>query len=330
MHRVNPFETAKKQLDQAAKIADFDPKYIERLKVPDRYVEVSIPVIMDNGEQKIFTGFRSQHNNARGPYKGGIRYSEQVNLDEIRALSFWMTFKNAVVNIPFGGGKGGIIFDPKKVSEAELERITRGYVGKIFNLIGPELDCPGPDVGTSAQIMDWIMDEYGRLSGKEQLAVATGKTLEHGGSNGREEATGFGGGVILREVLSKNLISSDRKTIAIQGFGNVGSYLAESVRELGWKIVALSDSKGGIYNESGINLAAAEAHKKKTGALRDFEHSKNISNEELLELDIDVLVPAALENVFTMENAPKIKATMIFEMANGPTTPEADEIFNKK
>ena len=307
----NPLQTAKLQLREAARIAQFSQDDIECLEQVDRYAEVSIPILLDTGERKVFTGFRSQHNNTRGPYKGGTRYFEQVNLDEIRALSFWMTFKNAVVNIPFGGGKGGIIFDPKKVSKAELERITRGYVEKIFHLIGPEVDCPGPDVGAGSLIMDWIMDEYSRLSGKKQLAASTGKTLQNGGSNGREEATGFGGGVILREVLSKNLISSDRKTIAIQGFGNVGSFLAESVRELGWKIVALSDSKGGIYNESGINLAAAEAHKKKTGALRDFEHSKNISNEELLELDIDVLVPAALENVFTMENAPKIKATMI-------------------
>lgn len=329
MTTINPFESAKKQLEQAAGIAKFDRNFIERLKLPDRYVEVSIPVMMDNGEQKIFTGFRSQHNNARGPYKGGIRYFDQVNLDEIRALSFWMTFKNAVVNIPFGGGKGGIIIDPKKVSPGELERITRGYVRKIFPLIGPQLDCPGPDVGVSAQVMDWIMDEYSRLSGQEQLAVATGKTLQRGGSKGREEATGFGGGVVLREVLSKNLVPSDRKTIAIQGFGNVGTFLAESVRELGWKIVALSDSKGGIYNENGIDVAQAEAHKKQTGALRDLPGSKNINNEELLELDVDVLVPAALESVFTVENARKIQAKMIFEMANGPTTPEADEIFNQ-
>jgi glutamate dehydrogenase (NAD(P)+) len=330
MANINPFETAKKQLESAAKIAQSDPNLIAQLKLPDRYVEVSIPVIMDNGEQKIFTGFRSQHNNARGPYKGGTRYFEQVSLDEIRALSFWMTFKNAVVNIPFGGGKGGIIFDPKKVSKAELERITRAYTDKIFHLIGPQVDCPGPDVGTSAQIMDWIMDEYSKLSGQKQLAVTTGKTLDHGGSEGREAATGFGGGVVLREALSKKLIASDRKTIAIQGFGNVGTFLAESVKELGWKIVALSDSKGGIYNESGLDLKQAEAHKKQTGALRDLSGSKNISNEELIELDVDVLVPAALENVFTAENADKIRAKMIFEMANGPTTPEADEVFAKK
>lgn len=326
----NPFENAKKQLEQAASIAKFNPNFIEQLKYPDRYVEVSIPIIMDNGEQKIFTGFRSQHNNSRGPYKGGTRYFEEVNLDEIRALSFWMTFKNAVVDIPFGGGKGGIIFDPKKVSHAELERITRGYVNKIFHLIGPYLDCPGPDVGVSEEVMDWIMDEYSLISGKKQLAVTTGKTLKNGGSNGREESTGFGGGIVLREVLSKNLIMAERKSMAIQGFGHVGIYLAESVRKLGWKIVALSDSKGGIYNQKGIDLEMARIHKKKTGVLRGLPDTKDISNEELLELDVDILVPAALENVFTAENAPKIKAKMIFEMANGPTTTEADEIFNKK
>jgi len=325
----NQFENAKKQLEIAAGIANFDPNLIERLKFPDRYVEVSIPIVLDNGEQKIFTGFRSQHNNARGPYKGGTRYFEQVSLDEIRALSFWMTFKNAVINIPFGGGKGGIIFNPKNFSKQERERITRGYVQKIFHLIGPEIDSPGPDVGAGSEVMDWIMDEYSKLSGKKQLAASTGKTIENGGSKGREEATGFGGGVVLREVLSKNLISSERKTMAIQGFGNVGTFLAESVRELGWKIVALSDSKGGVYNENGIILSEAAAHKKKTGSLQGLASSKNITNGELLELDVDVLVPAALENVFTAENAEKIKAKMIFEMANGPTTPEAEEILNK-
>lgn len=325
----NPFENAKRQLDLAASIAKFDPNLVERLKFPDRYVEVSIPVMMDDGKQKIFTGFRSQHNNARGPYKGGTRYFEQVSLDEIRALSFWMTFKNAIVNIPMGGGKGGIIFDPKKVSKRELESITRGYVQKIFHLIGPEVDSPGPDIGAGSEIMDWIMDEYSRLSGKKVLAASTGKSIGNGGSNGRAESTGFGGGVVLREVLSKKFISTERKTIAIQGFGLVGTFLAESVRELGWKIVALSDSRGGIYNENGIDLGEAEAHKKKTGALQDLQGSKNISNSELLELDVDVLVPAALENVLTLENAHKIKAKIIFEMANGPTTPEADEILNK-
>jgi glutamate dehydrogenase (NAD(P)+) len=330
MSQINPFESAKIQLQKAAHIANFDQKYIERLSVPDRFVEVNIPVIMDDGQQKIFKGFRSQHNNSRGPYKGGTRYFKQVNLDEILALSFWMTFKNAVVNIPFGGGKGGIIFDPKKVSTTELERITRAYVRKIFHIIGPKIDSPGPDVGVSSQVMDWMMDEYNLVTGLKQEAVVTGKSLSSGGSAGREEATGFGGGVVLREVLSKNLIQAQAKTLAIQGFGNVGTFLAKSVEDLGWKIVAISDSKGGVFNPAGIDVAAAFAHKKQTGSLHDLSGSKNISNGELLELDVDVLVPAALENVLTAENADKIRAKMIFEMANGPTTPKADEIFNQK
>ncbi|MDP3993454.1 MAG: Glu/Leu/Phe/Val dehydrogenase [Candidatus Doudnabacteria bacterium] len=325
---INPFETAKAQLDKAAATANLDSDLIERLKVPDRYVEVSIPVVMDNGEQKIFTGFRSQHNNARGPYKGGIRFHPEVSLDEVRALSFWMTFKNAVVGVPFGGGKGGVVFDPKKVSPAELEKISRGYIQKISRLIGPELDVPAPDVNTNSQIMDWMVDEYAKLTrNKNAPACFTGKSLGNGGSEGRQEATGFGGGIVLREVLAKNLIQARGKTIAIQGFGNVGQFIAEAVANLGWKIVALSDSKGGVYNEAGLNLTEAEAHKKQTGALKDLSGSANITNAELLELGVDVLIPAALENVLTAENAGRVKAPLIFEMANGPTTTEADEIF---
>src|SRR3989344_5077735 len=246
---TNPFETAKAQLAEAAKIASFDANYIERLMIPDRYVEVSIPVIMDNGSQRIFSGFRSQHNNVRGPYKGGIRYHDLVNLDEVRALSFWMTFKNAVVNVPFGGGKGGVVFDPKQVSKKELEKISRGYVRKLYHVLGPDVDVPAPDVNTNPEIMDWMVDEYEKLAGKPALAAFTGKSVDKGGSEGRESATGFGGGVVLREILGKNLIPAARKTLAIQGFGNVGTFLAESVKDLGWKIVALSDSKGGVYNE---------------------------------------------------------------------------------
>lgn len=327
---TNPFESAKKQLEQAAQAAGLDAKQIERLKNPDRYVEVSIPIIMDDGSQKIFTGFRSQHNNARGPYKGGIRYHQQVNLDEVRALSFWMSFKNAVVDVPFGGGKGGIIVNPKELSSAELERLSRAFVAKIYPIIGPEFDVPAPDVNTNGQIMGWMLDEYQKITGSKSMATFTGKAVEAGGSEGRTEATGFGGGYVLREAIKAGLVNSDKKTIAIQGFGNVATYLAESVKDLGFKIVALSDSKGGIYSEQGIDLTAAEEHKKATGALKDLANTKNISNEELLELNVAVLVPAALENVLTKDNAEKIQAKFILEMANGPTTPEADEIFAKK
>lgn len=330
----NPFESAKAQLDVAAQVSNANANIVEQLKNPDRYIKVSIPVQMDDGTQKIFSGFRSQHNNARGPYKGGIRYHQDVNLDEVRALSFWMTFKNAVVNVPFGGGKGGIIVNPKELSEGELERLSRGYMKQMFRNFGPLVDVPAPDVNTNGQIMAWMRDEFEKQTGTSAPGVITGKAAENGGSEGRTEATGFGGGYILREALAAGLVpgasaTEGRKTIAIQGFGNVATYLAEYVKEHGFKVVALSDSKGGIFNENGIDLAAAEAHKKETRALKGLEGSTEITNEALLELDVDVLVPAALENVLTGENAGKVKAKFILEMANGPTTPEADAIFSQ-
>ena len=327
---INPFQTALSQLKTAAEVAKIDPKFIERIQYPDRYIEVTIPVIMDDGSQRIFTGFRSQHNNARGPYKGGIRFHPDVNLDEVRALSFWMTFKNAVVNVPFGGGKGGIILDPKKLSETELEKLSRGYVQKLYPVFGPEFDVPAPDVNTNGKIMGWMVDEFEKLIGKKARATFTGKAIEDGGSQGRTEATGFGGGVVLREVLKAGLVDlAENKTIAIQGFGNVATYFAESAKAQGLKVVALSDSKGGIYNPEGIDVAAAEAHKRQTGALKGLSGTSEISNSELLELAVGVLVPAALENVLTGENASRVKAKLIIEMANGPTTQEADAIFEK-
>lgn len=325
----NPFESAKKQLDDAAAITGTDANIVARLKEPDRYIEVSIPVIMDNGEQKIFSGFRSQHNNARGPYKGGIRYHQGVNLDEVRALSFWMTFKNAVVNVPFGGGKGGIIVNPKELSEGELERLSRGYMKQMWRNFGPELDVPAPDVNTNGQIMAWMRDEYEKQTGTSAPGVITGKAVDNGGSEGRVEATGLGGAYVLRESNKAGLFPAKRRTMAIQGFGNVATHLAEHLKTKGFKVVALSDSKGGVYNENGIDLAAAESYKKENKSLKGLEGTTEISNEDLLELDVDVLVPAALENVLTAENAGKVKAKFILEMANGPTTPEADEIFAK-
>lgn len=339
---VNPFETAVKQLEEAAQIAQLDKNKIERLKSPDRYVEVSIPVIMDNGEQKIFKGFRSQHNNARGAYKGGIRYHQDVNLDEVRALSFWMTFKNACINVPFGGGKGGIIVDPKTLSVAELEKLSRGWVQKMYRILGPEVDVPAPDVNTTGQIMDWMVDEYKKITHDPKSgAVFTGKPVGKGGSEGREEATGFGGFFVLEAWLQNfsplargdapNASEGQRgRTIAIQGFGNVATFFAKKAAENGFKVVAVSDSKGGVVNMEGFDLNKLQVHKKQTGALKDFPGSRNISNEELLELEVDVLVPAALENVLTNDNAPKIKAKLIVELANGPTTKEADKIFEEK
>ncbi len=328
----NPFESAKKQLQAAADAASLDSDKIQRLMNPDRYIEVSIPVKMDDGSQKIYTGFRSQHNDSRGPYKGGIRYHQDVNLDEVRALSFWMTFKNAVIDVPFGGGKGGIIVDPKGLSTGELERLSRGYMRQMWRNFGPLVDVPAPDVNTNGVIMGWMRNEYENLTGNSAPGVITGKSVEDGGSEGRTEATGFGGGYVLREALSAGLVTSpaaEKKTIAIQGFGNVATYLAEYAKEHGFKVVALSDSKGGVYNEAGIDISAAEQHKKETKSLKGLAGAKEITNEELLELDVDVLVPAALENVLTADNAEKIKAKFILEMANGPTTPEADEIFEK-
>lgn len=340
MHN-NPFESAKQQLDNASKVSNADAEIVERLKNPDRYIEVSIPVRMDDGSQKIFSGFRVQHNNARGPYKGGIRYHQNVNLEEVRALSFWMTFKNAVVNVPFGGGKGGIIVEPKTLSEGELERLSRGYMRQMYRNFGPEVDVPAPDVNTNGKIMGWMRSEYETLTGTTAPGVITGKAVEDQGSQGRTEATGFGGGYVLQEALQAGLItlstksdgsnatSNDTKTIAIQGFGNVATYLAESVQDAGFKIVALSDSKGGVYSAEGIDVKQAEQHKKSTGTLQGLTGTSNITNEELLELPVDVLVPAALENVLTGDNAGQVKAKFILEMANGPTTPEADAIFEK-
>lgn len=364
---INPFETAKHQLTEAAEIAGLDKDKIERLKLPDRYVEVSIPVTMDSGEQKIFTGFRSQHNNARGPYKGGIRYHEQVDLDEVKALSFWMTFKNAVIDVPFGGGKGGIIVDPKKLSLQELERLSRGWVQKMYRILGPEVDVPAPDVNTNGQIMEWMVDEYKKITGDEKSLATftphqnqelqeyqeyiekkntpaqyhtaywsknfgagfTGKPVGKGGSEGREEATGFGGFYVFEETAKMHSILKGA-TIAVQGFGNVATYFVKMAAQRGYKIVALSDSRGGIYNPDGLDLPKVIEHKKFSGALKGFAGSKNITNQELLELDVDILVPAALENVLTKDNAEKIKARLIFEMANGPTAKEADKIFAEK
>ena len=327
----NPFETAKKQLEAAAKLSGLDKNKVEQLKHPDRYVEASIPVLMDNGEQKIFTGFRSQHNNSRGAYKGGIRFHQDVNLDEVRALSFWMSFKNAVVNVPFGGGKGGVIVNPKELSVAELEKVSRGYVKKMYPIFGPEVDVPAPDVNTTGQIMGWMLDEYQKQTGSTSKATFTGKSLDNGGSQGREEATGFGGVYVFEEVVKSKVVDLPAgSSVAIQGFGNVSTFYALASEKLGYKVVALSDSKGGIYNEQGLNVTKVQEHKKTTGGLKDFSGAKNITNAELLELPVDVLVPAALENVLTAENAEKIKAKLIVEMANGPTTQEADAVFEKK
>jgi glutamate dehydrogenase (NAD(P)+) len=326
----DPFKNALTQLENVAKLIKLEDWILEKLSRPERFIEVSFPVKMDNGKIKVFTGYRSQYNSALGPYKGGIRFSPDVNESEVKALSAWMTWKCAVAGIPYGGGKGGVIVDTKKLTEGELERLSRAYIRAIYEVIGPEKDIPAPDMYTTPEIMAWMVDEYSRLVGKKTPAVITGKPLSKGGSQGRTEATGYGGGYILEELAKLKNLNPKETTIAVQGFGNVGYYFAEYAQSKGFYVVAISDSKGGIYNAKGIDVKKATKHKEQKQTLKGFEKADSISNEELLELEVDVLVPAAIEDVITKENANRIKAKYIIELANGPVTPEADEILHKK
>ncbi|MFZ2025638.1 MAG: Glu/Leu/Phe/Val dehydrogenase [Microgenomates group bacterium] len=343
MVTINPFENAMKQLEKAAVFVgkshsvqtSRDGENLEILKQPQRILNVTIPVKMDNGRTKIFQGYRVQFNNARGPYKGGIRFHPQVSLDEVKALSFWMAMKCAVADLPLGGGKGGVIVDPKTLSTSELERLSRGYVRAISDNIGPSKDVPAPDVNTTGQIMGWMVDEYiklqqKKLTKKETLKLRstfTGKLISDGGSEGREEATGLGGLFVLQAMLKKMKLLG-KLTAAVQGFGNVGYNIAKFLHEQGFVVVAVSDSKGGIYNKEGLDPESVLAVKKKTGTLPRI--GKAITNAALLELPVDVLVPSALESVITKANATKIKARVILEMANGPIASEADSILYKK
>ena len=326
----NPYEIFLEQLERASKVLKLKEDIVEMLKYPERVIEVSIPVKMDDGSIKVFTGWRSQHNTALGPTKGGIRYHWNVTKEEVMALSAWMTFKNAVMNLPYGGGKGGIRVNPKEMSEGEVERLSRTYIQRIYKYIGPEEDIPAPDVYTNPQIMAWMMDEYSKLVGKFSPGVITGKPLIVGGSKGRKTATARGGFFVLREALKVKGERFEDMKAAIQGFGNAGSHAAIYLYEAGVKVVAVSDSKGGIFKEDGLPIPDVVKHKKETRSVIDFPGAKNITNEELLELNVDILVPAALEDVITEENAPRVKARYILELANGPTTPEADEILTSK
>jgi glutamate dehydrogenase (NAD(P)+) len=300
------------------------------LAQPKRILIVSIPTRMDNDEIHVFTGFRSQHNDARGPFKGGIRYHPQVSIDEVKALSMWMTWKCAIANIPYGGGKGGIICNPKQMSTGELERMTRRYAYAIADIIGPHTDIPAPDVYTGGKEMSWIMDTYSALKGNfVQPEVITGKPLAIGGSLGRNEATGRGLSFTVREAAKKLGINLRVATVAVQGFGNAGQFAAQLLEEMGSKVVAVSDSQGGISNENGISIGSVRAHKEKTGSVVGFPGSKSVSNEEILETDCTILIPAALENQITKNNAANVSAKLVAEAANGPTTPEADEILHK-
>jgi glutamate dehydrogenase (NAD(P)+) len=293
-------------------------------------VEVSIPVGMDDGSTSVFEGYRVTHNSARGPSKGGIRYHPDVTLDEIKALAMWMTWKCALMGIPFGGAKGGVVVDPKQLSRGELERMTRRYTTEIINEIGPEKDIPAPDVGTDGSVMAWIFDTYSMNKGHSVLGVVTGKPLTIGGSLGREEATARGALYCVREAVRKRQLSLQGTTVAVQGFGNVGSYLAKFLAEDGATVIAVSDSTSGLYHPNGIDVQAAIAHKRETGSLGGFRGADPISNEDLLLLECDVLAPCALEQVITAENADKVKAKIIVEGANGPVTPAADEILEEK
>jgi glutamate dehydrogenase (NAD(P)+) len=307
-----------------------DPGLRQILRTPKRVMEVSVPVKMDNGQTKVFTGFRVQHNVSRGPAKGGLRYHPNVTLDEVKALAAWMTWKTATVNLPYGGAKGGIVCDPKRMSKGELERMTRRYASEIQPIIGPEVDIPAPDVYTDAQTMAWIMDTYAMTVGHAAPGVVTGKPVSIGGSEGRLDATGRGVLYVVEEACKVKKINLRGATVAIQGFGNVGSAVARLFAEKKAKIIAISDSRGGVHNPRGIDPLRALLYKERSGTVVGMPGASRISNDELLALKCDILVPAALENVITLHNADQIKAKIIAEAANGPTTPHADEILSRK
>lgn len=322
----NPFQNAMSQLQRANKVKQFSPEFLARLHQPNRQINIAIPVTMDDGTLHIFEGYRVQYNNARGPYKGGIRFHQDTDINEVKALAFWMALKCAVANIPMGGGKGGITVNPKLLSKGELERLSRGWIKLMAPVIGPHTDVPAPDVNTTPEIMSWMVDEYAKITNDTTNAVITGKPIEIGGSEGRGIATGLGG-VYSFNVIKEKLALPASCTIAVQGFGNVGGHAAEILAEQGHKIVALSDSKGAIYSEGGLDIKMVNEYKKANGHIEGFPGSRTITNAELLEIQCDVLIPAALENQITQDNANNIKAKLIVELANGPTTPQADDIL---
>ena len=335
------FENTLTILDETSALVPELKEKIDRLKTPDRVLVFTVPVLMDNGSEERFEAWRVQHNNALGAYKGGIRFHPDSNLDEVKALALLMTFKTSLMGLPFGGGKGAIRVDPRTLSENERERISRAYACAIADKIGPQVDVPAPDVGTNSQILDWMADEYSKIVGHDEPATFTGKSIEKGGSRGREVATGFGGFVVLKEYLAQHPLSKkpqDTK-VAIQGFGNVGAHIARFLFDAGFRIVAIADSKGALYEENGIDILRMLDVKEKTGII-DRQNCYAVSthgttcipytNEDLLAADVDILIPAALESVITKGNADAIRAKVILEMANGPLTAEADEILLKK
>jgi glutamate dehydrogenase (NAD(P)+) len=331
MAEINPFENAQKQLDACGEILKLEPDVLAALREPKREIHVSLPVRMDDGTIRTFKGFRVQYNDARGPTKGGIRFHPDETIDTVRALAAWMTWKCSLVDIPLGGGKGGIICNTKEMSQGELERLSRAYVDSIWRYIGPDTDVPAPDVYTNPQTMAWMMDEYSKISGKNQFGVITGKPLNLGGSAGRGDATARGALYCIREAAKTQGLDLRKATAAVQGYGNAGYYIASLLKnELGCSVLAVSDSKGGICCEAGLDPDAVCDYKAETTSVIEFPNTECMTNEDLLEMDVDILCPSALENVITAENAPRIKAKIVAELANGPTTPEADDILHDK
>jgi len=324
------FNAMLQEFDGAARLLGLDPGIWKILTSPKRQITVSCPIQMDNGEIEVFTGYRVQYNITLGPAKGGIRYHPDVSLDEVTALAAWMTWKCAVAHVPFGGGKGGVVCDPTRMSRRELEALTRRYVAEIIDSIGPEKDVPAPDVNTNDQIMAWVMDSYSMHGGHTSTAVVTGKPVEMGGSLGRREATGRGVMIVTREAAQHLGFDIKGATVAVQGFGNVGSVSADLLAGLGAKIVAVTDWKGGVYNPDGLDVARMLDFARQHKTIDGFPGGESIENEQLFALEVDVLVPAALENQITMENAPAIKARIVAEGANGPTTPEAHRHLHER
>jgi len=336
---TNIFEDAIRRLDRAFQYAEIDQEAVERLKHPKQILEVSIPVRMDDGSLRVFTGFRVRHDDTRGPTKGGIRYHPDVNLAEVKALAFWMTFKCAVAGLPYGGAKGGVIVNPKELSRMELERLTRGFVEQIADFIGPETDVPAPDVYTNAMIMGWMMDEYSKIHRRRTPAVVTGKPIPLGGSLGRDDATGRGAYHCIKELEQKRGWKPEEIRVAVQGFGNAGQHVARLLQADGYRVLAVSDSRGGIYKSDGFDIPSLIHVKNESRKLAavyceesvcEVVEADTITNEQLLELDVDLLIPAALENQITKENADRIQAPVIVEVANGPITGDADQILNEK
>ena len=323
---ANPFENAMTQLERANSLRPFPQEFLDLMSQPNREILLAVPLVMDDGTLQILEGYRIQYNNARGPYKGGIRFHQDTDVNEVKALAFWMALKCAVTDIPMGGGKGGITVDPKKLSKSELERLSRTFIRMLSDVVGPEKDVPAPDVNTTPEMMAWMADEYAQITGDTRGAVITGKPLANGGSEGRDTATAQGGFYVFNALREKMQLPGNC-TVVVQGFGNVGGHAAHIWSKNLHTVIATSDSRGAIYKKDGIDIEALEKFKKKNGTVIGFPGSEEITSTELLELECDVLIPAALENQITAENAENIKAKVVFELANGPTTPEADTIL---